>query len=74
MCQVLVVPACLSSPSPGTQGSFMIKMIIIGSCQNKPYLLVLKQQIDHCEVLTSFRAYKRLFPRSGTKLILSVSG
>ena len=36
--------------------------------------LILKEQTTICEVLTSFRASKHAFPKSGIKLILSVSG
>ena len=36
---------------------FYHKIIVIGCCENEPYRLILKEQIDHlCEVLTSFRA------------------
>ena len=46
----------------------MIKMTIIGCCENEPYLLVLKQQTDHLGSIDIIKGLEAFIPKKWHKV------
>ena len=68
VCHVLVLT--------GTHGRFMIKVILIGCCENGPYLLILKEQIDHLfsiDIILGLRSIHSLKVAQSLFCMLAVS-